>query len=97
MVSEFVGRGKCSEMDIILDLWLNAIYNDERIGGSDIGPVVYYPRAEGIVEGMTDGELNQKRRIAENMLKNGFSRDMVAQCILSSLEELEKLVPSKQA
>ena len=42
MVAEFIGKGKCSEMDIILDLWLNAIYNDERIAGSDVGPVVYY-------------------------------------------------------
>lgn len=42
MVSEFIGKGKCSEMDILLDLWLNAIYNDERIAGSDVGPVVYY-------------------------------------------------------
>ncbi len=42
MVSEFVGHGKCSEMDIILDLWMNAIYKDERIAGSDLGPVVYY-------------------------------------------------------
>ena len=42
LVSEFVGKGKCSEMDIILDLWMNTVYNDERIFGSDVGPVVYY-------------------------------------------------------
>ena len=29
-------------MDIILDLWMNTVYNDERISGSDVGPVVYY-------------------------------------------------------
>ncbi len=41
LVSEFIGRGKCSEMDIILDLWLNTIYNDSCIPGSAVGPVVY--------------------------------------------------------
>lgn len=41
LVSEFIGSGKCSEIDIILDLWLNTIYNDSCIPGSDVGPVVY--------------------------------------------------------
>lgn len=42
LLSEFIGKGKCSEMDIILDLWLNTVYNDSCIPGSDVGPVVYY-------------------------------------------------------
>lgn len=42
LLAEFIGRGKCAEMDMLLDLWLNAIYNDERIIGSDVGPVVYF-------------------------------------------------------
>ena len=42
LVSEFIGNGKCSEMDIVLDLWLNAVYNDARIPGSDVGPVTYF-------------------------------------------------------
>ena len=42
MAAEFIGKGKCSEMDILLDLWLNTVYMDERIVGSDVGPVVYY-------------------------------------------------------
>ena len=42
LLSEFIGKGKCSEMDILLDLWMNTIYKDERISGSDVGPVVYY-------------------------------------------------------
>ena len=42
LVSEFIGSGKCSEMDIVLDLWLNTIYNDSCIPGSDVGPVVYF-------------------------------------------------------
>lgn len=42
LVSEFIGSGKCSEMDIVLDLWLNTVYNDSCIPGSDVGPVVYF-------------------------------------------------------
>ena len=41
LLGKFIGSGKCSEMDIILDLWLNTIYNDRSIPGSDVGPVVY--------------------------------------------------------
>ena len=29
--AELVSVGKCSEMDIILDLWISAVYNDERV------------------------------------------------------------------
>lgn len=39
--------GKCSEMDIVLDLWIHAIYNDEQVEGSDIGPVVYFRNCTG--------------------------------------------------
>ena len=35
---ELISLGRCSEMDIVLDLWLHAIYNDTQIQGSDIGP-----------------------------------------------------------
>ena len=39
---ELISLGRCSEMDIVLDLWLHAIYNVDQIQGSDIGPVVYF-------------------------------------------------------
>lgn len=41
-VHELISMGRCSEMDIVLDLWIHAIYNDAQIQGSDIGPVVYF-------------------------------------------------------
>ena len=41
-VHELISIGKCSEMDIILDLWIHAIYNDPSVQGSQPGPVVYY-------------------------------------------------------
>jgi hypothetical protein len=46
-VHELVSMGKCSEMDIVLDLWVHAIYNDEQVQGSDIGPVVYFRNCTG--------------------------------------------------
>lgn len=42
LVSELISIGKCSEMDCLLDLWLHAIYQDEQIQGSDLGPIVYF-------------------------------------------------------
>ena len=45
--TELVSAGKCSEMDCLLDLWLNTIYNDEQVTGSEIGPVVYMRNGTG--------------------------------------------------
>lgn len=42
-----VSLGRCSEMDILLDLFLNAIYNDSRVKGSDIAPVAYFRNLTG--------------------------------------------------
>ena len=47
VASELVGMGKCSEIDIVLDLWISAIYNDERVQGSDIGPLAYFRNGTG--------------------------------------------------
>lgn len=44
---ELISSSKCSEMDIILDLWIHAIYNDAQVQGSDIGPVVYTRNGSG--------------------------------------------------
>lgn len=37
----------CSELDAVMDLWLNTIYMDERVKGSDLGPVVYFRNTTG--------------------------------------------------
>ena len=39
--NELVGSGRCSEIDAMLDLWVNTIYNDTQVQGSELGPVVY--------------------------------------------------------
>ncbi len=45
--TELVSTGPCSEIDIVLDLWLSTIYNDEQVQGSEIGPVVYLRNGTG--------------------------------------------------
>ena len=46
-IHELINMGKCSEMDILLDLWIHAIYNDQSVLGSDSGPVVYFRNSTG--------------------------------------------------
>ena len=44
---ELVGAGRCSEMDILLDLWMSTVYNDSQVQGSEAGPVVYMRNGTG--------------------------------------------------
>lgn len=46
-VHTLIREGKCSEMDILLDLWIHAVYNDPSVLCSDTGPVVYYRNNTG--------------------------------------------------
>ena len=47
-IDRFLTQGeKCSEKDILMDLWLNTIYNDNRVDGSKVGPVVYFRNGTG--------------------------------------------------
>lgn len=45
--AELISAKRCSEMDIVLDLWLSTIYNDEQVQGSEAGPVVYLRNGTG--------------------------------------------------
>ena len=47
IAAELVSAGKCSEMDIVLDLWISAIFRDERVRGSQLGPVAYFRNTTG--------------------------------------------------
>lgn len=47
IAAELVSAGRCSEMDIMLDLWMSAVYNDSQVQGSEIGPVVYFRNGIG--------------------------------------------------
>lgn len=44
---ELVSQGKCSEMDILLDLWISAVYRDDQVQGSFEGPVAYFRNGTG--------------------------------------------------
>lgn len=48
IATELVGAERCSEMDAILDLWLNAVYNDPQVYGSLEGPVAYFRNGSGM-------------------------------------------------
>ena len=45
--TELVSAEKCSEMDILLDLWISAVYRDEQVQGSFDGPVAYLRNGTG--------------------------------------------------
>ncbi len=45
--TEIVSFDKCSEMDALLDMWINTVYNDPRVQGSSTGPVVYFRNFTG--------------------------------------------------
>lgn len=74
---ECVGFDRCSEMDILLDLWINAIYNDEQVQGSELGPVVYFRNGSG-------SPLTNYRELATRW---GISKTSVAR-LMKKLESL---------
>ncbi len=47
LATELISTSRCSEMDIVLDLWLSAIYNDPQVQGSEVGPVIYLRNDSG--------------------------------------------------
>lgn len=40
-LSALIGTDRCSEADMLLDLWLNTVFQDSVVPGSDLCPVVY--------------------------------------------------------
>ena len=47
IVTDLISADRCSEMDIVLDLWVSAIYNDNQVQGSGLGPVAYFRNGTG--------------------------------------------------
>lgn len=45
--TELVSAEKCSELDILLDLWISAVYQDDQVQGSFDGPVAYFRNGTG--------------------------------------------------
>lgn len=79
-VHELIGMGKCSEMDVLLDLWVHAVFNDTKVMASDIGPVIYFRNNTG----------NPLTSYSELSERWGRSRATVCR-ILKKLEGLDLL------
>ncbi len=47
VTNQIISSEHCSEMDILLDLWISAIYNDTQVEGSSLAPVVYMRNGTG--------------------------------------------------
>lgn len=45
--TDLISTERCSEMDIVLDLWLSTVYNEAQVEGSAVGPVVYLRNGTG--------------------------------------------------
>ena len=45
--TELTNLTRCSEMDALLDLWINTVYNNQEVQGSESGPVVYFRNSTG--------------------------------------------------
>ena len=67
-------------MDIVLDLWIHAIYNDDQVQGSNIGPVVYFRNCTG----------NPMVSYSDLSLRWGISKSSVSR-ILNKLQDMEYL------
>ena len=78
VATELISTRKCSEMDIILDLWLSAVYNDSQVQGSSTGPVAYFRNGSGCPL-ITYGELSERW---------GVSKATVSR-VLNKLDRLE--------
>lgn len=75
---KLVKGSRCSEADMYLDLWLSTIYDDPRVIGSDIGPIVY----------LRNGTGNPLLNCTQLAKRWGVSRATVSR-VLSHFEELQ--------
>ena len=75
-----ISYGKASEMDVVLDLWLSAIYKDAQVLGFEAGPVVY----------LRNGTGNPLLNYSDLAQRWGLSRSTVGR-LLNKLSALEYL------
>ena len=47
LAKKLIANESCSEMDMLLDMWISTVYNDPYVKGSDVGPVVYLRNGTG--------------------------------------------------
>ena len=76
--TDLISTERCSEMDIVLDLWLSTVYNEAQVEGSAVGPVVY----------LRNGTGNPVISYKELALRWGISKTTVGR-LLKKLEKME--------
>ena len=72
VVSNMIGRRHLSEMDALLDLWLNAVYDDSRVQNSVVDPIVYMRNGTGkptVDSGQLAKRWNVSAKTAEKYLQ----------------------------
>ena len=47
-IPDLISAGRCSEADMLLDLWLHTVFQDASVLGSAVSPVVYYHNESGL-------------------------------------------------
>ncbi len=80
VATELISYDKASEMDVVLDLWLSAIYKDSQVRGSEVGPVVY----------LRNGTGNPLLNYSDLAQRWGLSRSTVGR-LLKKLADLDYL------
>lgn len=80
IAADLIRSGRASEMDVVLDLWISAIYKDNRVLGSQLGPVVY----------LRNGTGNPLLNYTELSQRWGLSRSTVGR-LLKKLSDLDYL------
>ena len=80
VATELISYGKASEMDVVLDLWLSAIYKDSQVLSSEVGPVVY----------LRNGTGNPLLNYSDLAQRWGLSRSTVGR-LLKKLADLDYL------
>ena len=80
VATELISYGKASEMDVVLDLWLSAIYKDSQVLGSEVGPAVY----------LRNGTGNPLLNYSDLAQRWGLSRSTVGR-LLKKLADLDYL------
>ena len=74
---KLVDGSKCSEADMLMDIWLNTILNDLEVKGSHLGPIAYF-------RGIRDSAMISNSELAKRW---GISRTTVFR-VLKKFEEM---------
>ncbi len=80
IATELISFGQAPEMNVVLALWLSAIYKDNQVIGSEVGPVVY----------LRNGTGNPLLNYTDLSQRWGLSRSTVGR-VLKKLSKLEYL------